>query len=427
MPTIVTTTAGQYGTALGNSRKLFRDAYGKYISVSKNANVVLCYCNNDSPTSGWVTNNLGPSFAVDPGEAFGVAGAYDSTNDKLMVGWVGSLNLKLAQITFSRDANHNITDYTAGSVLSIAPAYVNTHNPSLWMLHNGEVATVWGDEKTSGAKHSVVKFCRVVFGSPPTYKNAAGTASSVNTISSDYTSTFKIRHPTIVERINSGTGQYDLYAFWSLLTLNFYKNKATWASPNWSWGSEAVAFTASYPMMHCFGAYDTLNSLIIYGVMLDYAVGTIEVRSINASDTDSSISVSGLASAYRHCASLAINQANGDYYIFYYREAPYNVYYVKRSGGSWGSETQFTTTANEYYPVCKVDGAGNRIELIWTHYTGSAYNVYYDYLSLVAPPTGFKKLQYFSEPPTVGQFNKLRFASEPPVPSAFNKLLYEGE
>ena len=41
--------------------------------------------------------------------------------------------------------------------------------------------------------------------------------------------------------------------------------------------------------------------------------------------------------------------------------------------------------------------------------------------------TGWRKLQYFSEPPTVGQFNKLRFASEPPVPSAFNKLLYEGE
>jgi hypothetical protein len=41
--------------------------------------------------------------------------------------------------------------------------------------------------------------------------------------------------------------------------------------------------------------------------------------------------------------------------------------------------------------------------------------------------TGWRKLQYFSEPPTVGQFNKLKFASEPPVPSAFNKLLYEGE
>lgn len=41
--------------------------------------------------------------------------------------------------------------------------------------------------------------------------------------------------------------------------------------------------------------------------------------------------------------------------------------------------------------------------------------------------TGWRKLQYFSEPPTVGQFNKLRFASEPPVGGAYNKILYEGE
>jgi len=41
--------------------------------------------------------------------------------------------------------------------------------------------------------------------------------------------------------------------------------------------------------------------------------------------------------------------------------------------------------------------------------------------------TGWKKLQFFSEPPTTGTFNKLRFASEPPVSGAFNKILYEGE
>jgi len=39
---------------------------------------------------------------------------------------------------------------------------------------------------------------------------------------------------------------------------------------------------------------------------------------------------------------------------------------------------------------------------------------------------GWRKLQYFSEPPTPG-WNKLRYASEPPVPNAWNKLLYEGE
>jgi len=43
------------------------------------------------------------------------------------------------------------------------------------------------------------------------------------------------------------------------------------------------------------------------------------------------------------------------------------------------------------------------------------------------PITGWRKLQYFSEPPTSGMFNKLRFASEPPVSGAFNKVLYDGE
>jgi hypothetical protein len=43
------------------------------------------------------------------------------------------------------------------------------------------------------------------------------------------------------------------------------------------------------------------------------------------------------------------------------------------------------------------------------------------------PITGWRKLQYLTEPPTTGSFNKLRFASEPPVSGAFNKLLYDGE
>ena len=42
-------------------------------------------------------------------------------------------------------------------------------------------------------------------------------------------------------------------------------------------------------------------------------------------------------------------------------------------------------------------------------------------------PTGWRKLQYLTEPPTIGAFNKLKFAVEPPVSGAFNKLLYDGE
>jgi hypothetical protein len=387
MPTTVSATAGQYATALGNSRKLFRDSYGKYIAVHKNANVFLDYCNNDPPTSGWSSNDLGSSFAVDAGQAFGVAAAYDSTNDKLMVAFVQSSALKLAQVTFTRDGSHNITGYSAGSILSISPAYSTIHNPALWILHNVEVACVWADEKTGGSKHSVVKFCRVVFGSPPTYKNAAGTASSVDTISSDYTSAFIIRYPTIVERTNAGNGQYDLYAFWNAPNYvpgMYKKAKATWSSPNWSWGAEGdMTAIVCYDQVTC--NYDSASGLIVYGGTggnVDMTV--VRVGTIDSSDVDSEISKTGLSSNSRFRANLVIS--GSDYYIFYVMSAV--VYYLKRSGGSWGSETQFTATANENYPSCKVDGAGNRIELIWTHYTGSAYNVYYDSVSLAAPPPG---------------------------------------
>jgi hypothetical protein len=378
-PTTVSTAAGQYATALGNSRKLFRDAYGKYIAVYKNVNVRLGYCNNDPPTSGWVDNDLGTTYAVTAGEAYGVAAAYDSTNDRLMIAWSNTA-LKLAQITFTRDANHNITGYTAGSVLSIAAAYSTIHNPSLWMLHNGEVACVWGDDRTAAPKHSVAKFCRVVFGSPPTYKNAAGTASSVDTISADYTGAIVTRIQAIVERTNAGTGQYDLWVlmtYWDgATTWGYYKNNATWSSPNWLW--ELAETVAYYTYYYVSGAYDTTNGLIVFASTHTGSIGKVPCFTIDSAGTVSDISVT-LSSATRKYSSLAI--VGGDYYIFYQMSS--NIYYIKRSGGSWGSETQFTTTANENYPSCKVDGAGNRIELIWTHYTGTAYNVYYDYLSLL--------------------------------------------
>jgi uncharacterized membrane protein (DUF441 family)/phage gp46-like protein len=388
-PTTVSTTAGQYSTALGNSRKLFRDAYGKYIAVFKNANVMLAYCNNDPPTSGWNVYDLGSTYAVDAGEQFGVAAAYDSVNDRLMIAWVGSGSPKFAQVTFSRDSSHNIVGYTVGSVLTITPAYSPAHAPSLWLLHNGEVAAVWGADKTSGAKHSVVEFARIVFGSPPTYKNAAGTASSKDTISSDFTSAFIIRYPCIVQRTNSGTGQYDLYAIFSAsATLNARKNKATWTGSAWTWGTEANVAASVSTIGHSAINYDVTNGLIVYAATSTATVARIiAVGTISADDTDSDISLSGVPSTYRYSPSLVI--VGGDYYIFY--QMGNDIYYIKRSGGSWSNETQFTTTANENYPNCKIDGSANRIELIWTHYTGTAYNVYYDYLSLAVadttPPT----------------------------------------
>jgi hypothetical protein len=63
--------------------------------------------------------------------------------------------------------------------------------------------------------------------------------------------------------------------------------------------------------------------------------------------------------------------------------------------------------------------------------TGPVHNAFkqsiYCTYTLAGPPTGWRKLQYLTEPPTAGTFNKLRCASEPPVVGAWNKLLYSDE
>lgn len=56
---------------------------------------------------------------------------------------------------------------------------------------------------------------------------------------------------------------------------------------------------------------------------------------------------------------------------------------------------------------------------------GTKISIYCTYTAAAAAE--WKKLQYYTEPPTAGQWNKLKFASEPPVPGAWNRLLYDGE
>jgi hypothetical protein len=390
-PVSVSTAAGQYSTSIGNSRKLFQDKYGKYFAFWKDGNTsphtYLGYSSTSPPTSGWTANDLGANFYLyGNDERYDPAAAYDSTNDRVMLIFsrMSSANVGIAQVTFNRDVNHNVTGYTPSSVteVSLPRACVS---PSAWMLHNGEVAVIYGDDDILGqATENHVEFFRAVFGNPPTYKNAAGGASTVNTLQT-YNTNYTDSYATIVERTNSGTGQYDLYAFWMMtrgatLHVTSRQAKATWNSPNWSWGS-AAASTATIngpPTAN----YDTTTGLIVYASANKIAAGTqVNVGTINASDSGSDISATGLTSDTRASPTIAIDQTNGNYYIFYERTDK-NLYYIDRTGGSWGSETSFTSGANENYPSAKVDGTGNRIELIWTHYTGSAYNVYYDYISL---------------------------------------------
>jgi len=61
--------------------------------------------------------------------------------------------------------------------------------------------------------------------------------------------------------------------------------------------------------------------------------------------------------------------------------------------------------------------------------TGKANYFYVDHIEVTVyytTATGWKKLQYVTEPPSPS-WNKIKFASEPPVAGAWNKVLYEGE
>ena len=386
-PSTVTTTAGQYATAYGNSRHLIRDAYGNLIYVGTNTNLVWAYC-NDPPSGSWTSEDLGATYAVSTTAGEGTCSiAYDSTNDKLMIAWVDNSSpnkAKCVQMTFSRNGNNDITGKTLSSVLTLTLANAKAaRRPSLYMLHNGEVGLVVGDNSVSGAKSGTLEGCRVVFGNPPTYKNFAGTASTMTKISTTYTGAHTTHIGALCERTNSGTGQYDIWFVWK---VSFYvtktKNKGTWSSPNWSVSSANEGDTSAAPTGPgdtCPSmAYDSINNLILYswyGSAESLAVGKID-----ASDTDTDIGTNPSPSP-NELRSLPLTVVNSQYYV-YYQATNYNVYHVIYSG-SWGSPVQDTSTNNENFPSVSLTTT-DRIDYVWTHYNGADYDVYYSSLSLGA-------------------------------------------
>ena len=74
-----------------------------------------------------------------------------------------------------------------------------------------------------------------------------------------------------------------------------------------------------------------------------------------------------------------------------------------------------------------LQGTHGSIAFWWTVSADDWCMIVGAFKEVVAGGPGWRKLQYFTEPPTTGTFNKLKFASEPPVVGAFNKLLYDGE
>jgi hypothetical protein len=92
---------------------------------------------------------------------------------------------------------------------------------------------------------------------------------------------------------------------------------------------------------------------------------------------------------------------------------------------SWSSENtvQDDTTALYVVKSC-YQRVESGLQVVYVR-NASPYTVRFYELVIMAV-TGWRKLQYLSEPPTTG-WNKLKYASEPPVAGAWNKLLFEGE
>jgi len=312
--------------------------------------------------------------------------------DAIMFAWInGSDDLNVAILVPSRNGSNNITGKTISSITTILSVDDTCRRPSLWQIMHGQIAIIWGDNSTGGGKHGRVYTCKAAFASPPTYTSWGEGAGGTNLISTDYSGAHTIHTPTFAQRTNSGTGQYDGYAFWTIAadaTLE-KKCKLTYnpTTVYWGWGSEA-ATTVDLPAKPVSSAYESTTGLILYASNTEAAGTTIPCGSISTSDVDSSIGPSGLTSLTR--SQISICTVGSDIYLWDVISS--NIYYIKRSGGSWGSETQFTTTNNENYPSASLVTAG-RIDIVWTHYvTTGDWDVYYDYITLALSWTGTESL-----------------------------------
>jgi len=303
----------------------------------------------------------------------------EEVDNAIMFSWTDDAQVKFSQITFGRDINNNIIGYSTSDILSITPPLgKDPERVSLWLLHNGEVGAVWGETSLTGSQQSAIEFARIVFGDPPTYKNAAGTANQVDQLHI-YGGRFPKLWSTIVEHPTNnaiwvfyGTSYYE--------ALQLYKIKATWSDPNWSWGSSTAM--GAVTVTGLTANVDTINGRVLYA----YTTGvggsyTVHLRSIDSSDSETETTFFTTYNYWQQ--TLAVDGST--YYIFYIKkstfEASQAILYAKYTGTWSVDNVLYDTQPDDYYPSAKFDSSDNRIELIWTQGT-SPYKVIYDYIDV---------------------------------------------
>lgn len=384
MPTTVTTTATVKSTEYASARHIIQDAYGKLIAVTSNGNLQWSYCNSP-PSGSWTSQDLGASYAISTDLGYGMAGiAYDPTNDIVMMTWVDTSSpalIKVGELTPTRDGSHNITGKTLSSILTLTLANGKAGKcPSIILLHNGEFGLVCGDNSTSGAKSGTLEGCRIVEGNPPTYKSFTGTASTMTKISTTYTIGHTQHTGTLCERTNAGTGQYDIWVFWQYGIIATKKNRGVWGSPSWTFtpANEANTTLNVNNNIGVSCAYNSYDGNVIYGGNTEYSY--LGCGQITTSNTDTDISPSSISGVSETGITIL---SNGTIYMLHCKSASQKIWRIARASGSWGSDTECTTSNYDNTPAIALSPT-NRIDFIYIYFNGSNYDVYYDSLSLAA-------------------------------------------
>ncbi|MFQ5970300.1 MAG: hypothetical protein ACE5J2_07400, partial [Nitrososphaerales archaeon] len=394
---VVTYSATADSTAFGNERRMIQDQHGNLVAVITDSTTIRILYNNDPPTGVW-TEATTVTGARSGG---GASIAYDSTNDAVMLVYEDTSALTALQalaLTFTKDASNDITAITVGSALTITVDN-NARNPSLWRLHNGEFGLVVGDDSTSGGRHNDVHGCRIIFASPltnaPTMQRYDGTQSECRKITGNYNSPqdgYSIVRPTLAQRTGSSNPNDIIVIFdYDSNTGSPFMIKIDWTTgPNWATVGTETSLTSFGTALNTMPTinYDSTNGRIVFAEFDDVAQTSFDVAYIadTADTTETGIDPTALTSLLRENPSLVID--NGDYWIFYNRgSAPTDIYYIKNTAGSWGSETLFRDATNNSGAKrvnCELDGSSSRIDCIWTEEaaTASDFDVLYGWLTL---------------------------------------------
>ena len=381
-----------------SGRRLFRDSFDKVFCVLGHGtgNMQFLYSNNPDEASPTFTSvDLGASFAVAGKSTAGTFKEAGAVADKMMVAWVNGTTAKFAQLTINRDGSNNITGVTAGSILSITTTKPPTDICLGFIPSIGEVAAVWTENSAAGGKGSRIQFARIVFGSPPTYKNLAGTASSLNLIenyTANHTKAFAAvaqnefdnaihvvwhhQHEKNFKTANGSLGG----TFGAVSTLHVQSDDLT-GTPTWR--PAIMSGTSTSPQLVASGMFTTSPSFSgdskVYGSTNGAALSLLgsEIQDVSELNTTETVSTTKALGTDR--VGFAVRNGGGGL----------TLEYLKFNGTVWGASTVIDTAISPYSAIRSASlkpYESDLIEGLYGKRNVNTWEIFYFQISFVLPP-----------------------------------------